>query len=60
MTVGLLYNSIYLAHKYINFLNTEDLNGFVEFCLALQLKEVERIKILADERDKVLEIYTEE
>ena len=46
--------------KYINFLNTEDLNGFVEFCLALQQKEVERIKILADERDKVLEIYTEE
>ena len=46
--------------KYINFLNTEDLNGFVDFCLALQLKEVERIKILADERDKVLEIYTEE
>lgn len=46
--------------KYINFLNTEDLNGFVKFCLALQQKEVERIKILADERDKVLEIYTEE
>ena len=46
--------------KYINFLNTEDLNGFVEFCLALQQKEVERIKILVDERDKVLEIYTEE
>lgn len=46
--------------KYINFLNTENLNGFVEFCLALQQKEVERIKILADERDKVLEIYIEE
>ena len=46
--------------KYINFLNTEDLNGFVEFCLELQQQEIERIKILADERDKVLEIYTEE
>lgn len=46
--------------KYINFLNTEDLHGFVEFCLELQQKELERIKILADERDKVLEIYTEE
>ena len=46
--------------KYINFLNTEDLNGFVDFCLELQQQEIERIKILADERDKVLEIYTEE
>lgn len=46
--------------KYINFLNTEDLNGFVDFCLELQQQEIERIKILADERDKVLKIYTEE
>ena len=43
--------------KYINFLNTEDLNGFVDFCLELQQQEIERIKILADERDKVLMVY---
>lgn len=43
--------------KYINFLNTEDLNGFVDFCLELQQQEFERIKILADERDKVLMVY---
>ena len=43
--------------KYINFLNTEDLNGFVDFCLALQQQEIERIKILADDRDKVLMVY---
>ena len=45
--------------KYINFLNTEDLNGFVDFCLELQQKEIERIKIWADERDKVLMVYGE-
>ncbi len=45
--------------KYINFLNTEDLNGFVDFCLKLQQKEIERIKIWADERDKVLMVYGE-
>ena len=43
--------------KYINFLNTEDLNGFVDFCLALQQQEIERIKILADDRDRVLMVY---
>ena len=45
--------------KYINFLNTEDLNGFVDFCLALQQQEIERINILADDRDRVLMVYGE-
>lgn len=31
--------------KYINFLNTEDLNGFVDFSLELQNIEIERIKL---------------
>lgn len=32
--------------KYINFLNTEDLSGFIQFSKKLQAEEIERIQIL--------------
>lgn len=35
--------------KYISFLNTENLNGFIDFSIELQRKELDRIKILSDE-----------
>ena len=42
--------------RYINILNTEDLPGFVDFCLELQQQEIERITILQDEFDIITEV----
>jgi len=42
--------------RYINYLNTEDLQGFVEFCKELQEKELARIEAFVQPNDCVLTI----
>lgn len=42
--------------QYIDFLNREDLTGFVAFCMQLQQYERQRIEGLQDERDKLWEV----